>query len=155
MAGWAFPHVAVTVGAFTDALPEAAGPFPVFTQELAEVSSWREAHGPVLGGDLDATITPLISALVDGGYSVAKLLHVDRNGVHLRQYANRWEAPPVAVDPWQLRLDRFDAPHFSISHVPLSRPAFAAMNPAFIRLAMRSTDELEGYRLWQEGQGGY
>lgn len=153
--GVGVPHLAVTVGAFTDALPEAAGHFPVFTQELAEVSSWREGHGPVLGRDLDATITPLISALVDNGYSVAKLLHVERNGVHLRQYANRWEAPPVVVDPWQLRLDRFDAPHFSIGHVPLSRPAFDAMNPAFIRLAMRSTDELEGYRMWQEGGGGY
>lgn len=153
--GVGVPHVAITVGAFTDALPEAAGPFRVFRREVAEIASWRETNGPVLGRDLDAAVVPLVSTRDEDGYSVAKLLHVERKGVHLRRYADRWEAPPDVVDPWRLRLDRFDAPNFSVGHMPLSRPSFAAMDPAFIRLSMRSPDELDGYRMWQEGHGGF
>lgn len=153
--GYGVPHVAMAVGAFTDALPERIGSAPAFDDERSEVAAWRSTDGAVLGRDVDAAIVPLVSIPDDDQYAIGKLLVVERKGVHLRLYADRWDAPPDRINPWTLRLDRFDAPSMSYGHMPLSRRAFAGMGAVFHRLAMRSTSELEGYEMWREAESGF
>lgn len=145
----------MTLGAFTDALPEPASTLPLHPYELDEVAGWRAASGPLLGRDLQTTIVPLVSIKDGEEYAIAKLLHVEMRGVHVRIYADRFGMPPEELNPWSLSLDRWDAPNFSYGHMPLSRASFAAMEPGYERLVMCSTDELDGYRMWKEGKGGW
>jgi hypothetical protein len=126
-----------------------------YPDESEELDAWRNVDGPVLGRDLETSIVPLVSIRDGDRYAIAKLLHVERRGVHIRLYANRFDIPPEELNPWTLRLDRHDAPDLSVGHLPLSRAAFAEMEPAYERLAMRSSAELEGYRMWKEASGAF
>jgi uncharacterized protein YndB with AHSA1/START domain len=153
--GVGVPHLAMTIGAFADGLPEPAGDGRIYPDESEELDAWRNVSGPVLGRDLETSIVPLVSIKDGDRYAIAKLLRVEKRGVHIRLYANRFDIPPDELNPWTLRLDRHDAPDLSIGHLPLSRSAFAEMEPAYERLAMRSSDELEGYRIWKDGSGEF
>jgi uncharacterized protein YndB with AHSA1/START domain len=152
--GVGVPHVALTIGALTDALPEPAGSFQVFEEEAAEVDSWQAAGGPVLGRDLHATVVPIVSVKQDAAYAPVKILRLERHAVHIRMYSDRWQIPPDHIDPWRLRMDRFDAPMPGIGHMPLSLSAFGSWDPAFERLAMLSHEELGGYEEWRQAEGG-
>jgi uncharacterized protein YndB with AHSA1/START domain len=153
--GHGVPHLALTIGSFTDALPEPAGTAAVFPDEADEVAGWREVNGPVLGRDLDTAIVPLVTMKDGERYGFAKLLHVEPRGVHVRLYADRYAIPPDAVNPWALQLERYDNPTMSFGHAPMSRATFAGWEPAYHRLVMRSTEELEGYEMWKEAEGGF
>ncbi len=153
--GVGVPHLAMTIGAFTDARPEAAGSAPIRPEEAEEVVGWRAANGSVLGRDFETTIVPLVSVKEGARYAIAKLLHVQIRGVHVRLYSDRFDIPPDTLNPWSLRLDRYDAPNFSYGHTPMSRPTFAQTEPAYQRLAMCSVEELDGYRMWKEARGGF
>lgn len=152
--GVGVPHVALTAGAFADGLPGVAGMIEVFPDEASEVERWRAANGPVLGEDLDAAITPIVSLKAADGYRAAKILHVDRNAVHVRLYSDQWDIPPDHIDPWALRLDRADAPSPGVGHMPVSHRSFGAWEPAFERLAMVGSSERDGYRYWLDAGGG-
>jgi hypothetical protein len=148
--------VALGSDAFVDAVPETTGhEAEVGERERAEIASWRGADGPVLGRDVDAGVTPLVTLRLDDGYAAAKLLHVDRRGVHLRLYAERWEDPPDEVDAWRLGLGTTATGSRGVGHVPMTRRAFGAAHPAFARLAMIGPAERAGYREWLEAGGGY
>jgi uncharacterized protein YndB with AHSA1/START domain len=160
--GVGVPHVAMTLDAYSDALPEPTGrSVEVWTDERSEVASWRAAGGPVLGRTADVEITPLLTIRVDPtdmDYAAAKVLRADRSGVHLRIYADRWAVPPDHIDPWALApgtTDTVASGVLALGHIPLSHKAYASMEPKFDRLAMLGPRELEGYREWQEAQGGY
>lgn len=152
--GVGIPHFALTRAAFADALPEHVGALAVFPEELAEVVSWRSAGGPLFGRDLDVSLAPLVSVLVDGRYGIAKILRTELRAVHIRLYSDRWDMPPDHLDPWLLRMDQYTATMPGVGHMPLSRAAFAAMQPRFHRLATLTTSELEGYEMWREAKGG-
>lgn len=152
--GVGIPHLALTRAALTDALPEQLGSLAVFREELAEVESWRSARGPLFGRDLDVSLAPLVSVLIDGRYGIAKVLRAELRAVHIRLYSDRWDMPPDDLDPWSLQIDPYSAPTPGVGHMPLSRAAFAAMQPRFHRLATLTTSELEGYEMWREAKGG-
>lgn len=154
--GIGIPHIVLSPEAYGDAVPAPVGDAAeVWPNEHAEVASWRAAGGPVLGRDTDAGITTLLTVRLDEGYGAAKLLHADRGGVHLRVFSDRWRVPPDEMDPWALRLGSAEDDVVGIGHVPLTRRAFAAMEPSFSRLAMIGASELGGYRMWRESGGGY
>lgn len=160
--GVGVPHVAMTLDAYSDALPEPTGrSVEVWAEERSEVASWRAAEGPVLGRAADVEITPLLTIRVDPtdvDYAAAKMLRADRSGVHLRIYADRWVVPPDHIDPWALApgtTETVASGVLALGHIPLSHKAYARMQPKFDRLAMLGPTELEGYREWQEAQGGY
>jgi hypothetical protein len=152
--GMGVPHIALTLGAFADALPRVTGAIKVLPEETAEVESWRVAEGPVLGDDLDAAITPIVSLRAADGYRAAKILHVDRTAVHVRLYSDLWAIPPHDIDPWSLRLDRQDAPNPGIGHLPVSHRSFESWAPEYQRLAMVGSAERDGYRYWRDAGGG-
>lgn len=95
-------------------------------------------------------------------WAAAKVLRAEALKVHLALYANRWSEQPDAVQPWALsrRAISFGEPAeldemagFSISHVPLSRSAFAAARPRFVVVDTLEQSELDGYRLWRKQNG--
>lgn len=101
----------------------------------------------------------LVSVLVDDGeIGVMKLLAVDRAGVHGRVYVQRFASRPADADAGELTLAPLslegDQP-FSIGHIPLSRGTFAGWEPVLMGERPVSDDELDGYRMWREENGGY
>ena len=153
--GIGVPHLALTPDAYGDARPEPVGePIEVWESERMEIEGWRRLGGPVLGREVDTGVTTLMTVKADDGYGFAKLLHVDRAAVHIRVYSDRWDIPPDDIDPWSLRLGRIAEPVIGIGHVPLTRAAFAAWEPAFDRLVMLAPSELDGYRTWLKAAGG-
>ncbi|MEX1171665.1 MAG: SRPBCC family protein [Chloroflexota bacterium] len=160
--GVGVPHVAMTVDAYSDALPEPTGrSVEVWAEERSELASWKAAEGPVLGRAADVEITPLLTIRADSAdqdYAAAKMLRADRSGVHLCIYADRWVVPPDHIDPWALAFgttETLASGILALGHIPLSHKAYARMQPKFDRLAMLGSRELEGYQEWREAQGGY
>ena len=107
------------------------------------------------GADADPRVGGLYS--VDDGEGscrVAKILAVDDKGIHIRLYKNKWTERPDDVDEQELSLGTIhDEDGFGMGHLPLSRDAFRAWNPVFVKQSDFSEDELDGYRMWQEAEG--
>jgi hypothetical protein len=105
--------------------------------------------------------TPVPGALcsVDDGrsrFGVAKVLAVDDAGVHIRLYKNKFTKRPPRVDVSSLDLGSVHDPDgFGMGHMPLSYAAFSAWVPIFLMAGSLAEEELEGYRYWQEENGGY
>ena len=111
--------------------------------------------------DATASEAPIPGALYsvddgEGHFRVAKVLDVDETGVHIRLYKNKFSTRPVQVQPATLDLGSIHDPDgFGMGHMPLSYSAFLAWEPTFLTAQGLDEDELEGYRYWQEAQGGY
>jgi hypothetical protein len=115
----------------------------------------QESHdGSVFeAGDLVSVVTD------DGKFGVVKILAVDSNGVHVRLYVQRYEERPEAAQIEALDTAPFGPEHeqpFSAGHLPLSGSSFAGWEPEIVSRGHQvEAEELEGYRLWEEAQGGY
>lgn len=110
---------------------------------------WSECVGIREGG---------IYSVVSGkAYQVAKLLKVDERGVHLRLYANAWDQRPAKLNLEDLSLSAPEGEEGgrAIGHMPLARQAFLVMGPHYVTDAPVTEEELDGYRMWEEGKGGY
>jgi hypothetical protein len=109
--------------------------------------------GAFTSGDLVSVVTN------DGGFGVIKVLAVDEGGVHARLYMQRFYRRPRAGDLGKLSTAPFGPAHanpFSIGHMPLSHSSFIGWQPEVItRGSAVEEEELEGYRMWQEAEGGY
>lgn len=106
----------------------------------------------------DAPIPGAIYSVDDGegDYRVAKVLAADAGGVHIRLFKNRYANRPNFVDPITLNLGSIHDPDgFGMGHIPLSYSAFNAWLPQFLSASSLDEEELEGYRYWQEAEGGY
>ena len=92
-----------------------------------------------------------------GDFTVLKVLKVDDRGVHVRLYSNRFPEPPTHIDESTLYiagLDRRPDEELGMGHLPLLKQSFAGWRAKFIQKSKVSEEELDGYRIWQEG-GGY
>jgi hypothetical protein len=88
-------------------------------------------------------------------YRVAKVLALNRLAVHVRVYANRFDARPTEVDPAVLDVGGRRHPlGIGIGHVPLTWDLFASWQPQLIRAGEVTQDELEGFREWERARGG-
>jgi hypothetical protein len=107
--------------------------------------------------------TPAAGQLVsvetdDGQYGVMKILAADRDGVHARLYVQRFPVRPSSGSLGDLSLAAFGPEHenpFSIGHMPLSYTSFAGWRPELIGHEAVREEELDGYRMWEEAEGGY
>ena len=87
-----------------------------------------------------------------------KILARDRQGVHVRLYVQRFSVRPRSLPHENLTTAPFGAEHanpLSIGHLPLSFASFAGWQPQQLAKQEVDEDELEGYRMWQEANGGY
>jgi hypothetical protein len=94
----------------------------------------------------------------DGSYGIIKVLKTDDGGVHLRVYSNRFEARPTSVresDLYMAGMDRKAGEQLGMGHAPISWRSFRTWGAEFVQVSSVAESELEGYRMWQEAEGGY
>jgi hypothetical protein len=104
------------------------------------------------------------SELFEGGYysiadgaafSIAKVLKIDPEIVHVRIYKQRFPQRPRSIDPSQLTLGTiFDKDGFGMAHLPLRTRTLMDRKPVFLTHTPVLEKELEGYRTWKEIEGG-
>ena len=97
-----------------------------------------------------------IYALPDSaGYRVAKVLLVDSGIVHVRLYADHFDALPRDLQPDSLRLGKMGDPGgVGIGHLPIRAAEFATWQPVLLTRTLVRDEELEGYHVWRENGGG-
>ena len=101
----------------------------------------------------------LFSISSEGCYKVVKVLQADTKGVHIRIFSNKYDKRPVSVDEKTLILVgvKNTDPQYAIGmgHLPVSKKTFESWSPKFIKAVKVDESELDGYKLWIDGQGGY
>jgi hypothetical protein len=91
----------------------------------------------------------------DGSYGVVKILKLEDGIAHLRVYANSYEQRPAEVDPASLTLGTIHDESFGLGHMPLAEETFLeTWRPEVIGHAELEPDELDGYEIWREDEGG-
>ena len=94
----------------------------------------------------------------NGRYSVIKILKIDDSGVHLRMYSNTFPQRPADVDTSKLYMAGIDhkaTEQLGMGHAPISHASFRNWSAKFIKREAVRDEELDGYRMWKEGGGGY
>jgi len=92
----------------------------------------------------------------EGAFTALKILKVDDHGVHVRTYSNLYAEPPAQIDESTLFMAGVDeGGPMGIGHLPLLSATFAAWGPRFVQWSTVVTDELEGYEMWHDADGGY
>src|SRR6476660_769648 len=104
------------------------------------------------------------SALFEGGYysivdgetfSVAKVLKLEEETVHIRLYKQLFLQRPRSIDPGALTLGTIhDKDGFGMGHLPLRLATFLDSEPMFLAHAEVTAQELEGYNFWTESADG-
>src|ERR1043166_3382854 len=87
---------------------------------------------------------------VEGGggrYLIAKVLAVERGGIHVRLYKNRFDSRPTKVE--------FKSLSIVMEHLPITHKQFREWHPVYISDSPVTENELEGYRRWQDAGGGF
>ena len=95
-----------------------------------------------------------------GGYNIFKVLAMDDKSVHIRSYSNVYLEVPIELNVGSLFMKRFDtdveAIDIGLAHLPVSYDTFMAWDAIAVDQYEEVTDDqLAGYRLWQEADGGY
>ena len=90
-----------------------------------------------------------------GGFRVAKILAVDKKGVHIRLYQNRFAERPPEIAPDELTLGSPDDEGSGIEHAAVLLRTFTTWKPVFIVQGSVTEEELDGYKAWQESLGEY
>ncbi len=104
------------------------------------------------------------SELFEGGYysvidgdvfSIAKVLKLDADTVHVRIYKQHFPQRPRSIDPGALTLGTIDDEDgFGMGHLPLRLSAFSQREPLFVAYSAVTAEELGGYSFWKETANG-
>jgi hypothetical protein len=104
------------------------------------------------------------SQLFEGGYysivagdvfSIARVLKLESDIVHVRVYKQHFQQRPRSIDPGALTLGSIhDADGFGMGHLPLRLATFIKREPNFLTYAEIQSSELEGYNMWKETSDG-
>ncbi len=88
-------------------------------------------------------------------FNVIKVLKFEEEIVHIAMYKNTYSEIPRRVLRDELVFGTIhDKDGFGISHMPISYSRFAAMKPQFLQHSLVVKEELEGYNIWKENNGG-
>jgi hypothetical protein len=95
-------------------------------------------------------------SIVDGEtFSIAKILKLDPEIVHVRIYKQHFPQRPRSIDPAALTLGSIhDKDDFGMSHLPLRLVTFLNSDPIFLTHTEVTPQELEGYNFWKESADG-
>jgi hypothetical protein len=94
----------------------------------------------------------------DGTYGAIKILKIDDQGVHIRQYSNQFLERPASVDSstlYMAGIHRKPNEKLGLGHTPISNESFANWQIQLIHVEPTTDEELEGYEYWKEENGGY
>jgi hypothetical protein len=83
-----------------------------------------------------------------------KILVLDPDVVHLRMYKEVFPWRLNSVDPSTLTLGKLGDEKFGIGHLPMSPETFNSWEPVLLSQQSISEEELEGYKLWKQANGG-
>lgn len=92
------------------------------------------------------------------GYNIIKILKIDNNGYHIRIYSNIFVNIPPDIDVSKLYMagmERKEGEDLGMGHLPLSKANFENYQLIFIKKVAVLEDELDGYKMWAEANGGY
>lgn len=89
----------------------------------------------------------------DGTFRVAKILATEREGVHVRVYAERFSERPHDL-PDELTLGTIHDTYFGMGHLPLSWRDFGLWQAQHLAHAPITDDDLEGYEVWRQAANG-
>ncbi len=105
-----------------------------------------------------------LSELFEGGYysiddgddfAIAKVLKLEPEIVHVRIYKEHFAQRPRQIDVSLLTLGAIhDDDGFGMGHLPLRLTTFNERQPMFLAYSAVVSEELEGYQLWKESEGG-
>jgi hypothetical protein len=93
-----------------------------------------------------------------GVFTVIKVLKVEADGVHVRQYSNEFTDHPDHVDEdalFMAGMHQTPQQRIGLGHIPVSAATFSRWQPRFIQRGTVLPDELEGYEYWKEEPGGW
>lgn len=95
-------------------------------------------------------------SIIDGDtFSIAKVLKLEPEIVHVRIYKQHFPQRPRSIDPSALTLGTIhDKDGFGMGHLPLGLARFLNREPMFLTHAEVTSQELEGYNLWRESADG-
>jgi hypothetical protein len=95
-------------------------------------------------------------SIVDGDvFSIAKVLKLEAEIVHVRIYKQHFSQRPRSIDPAALTLGTIhDKDGFGMGHLPLRLATFMESDPIFLTHTEVTSQELEGYNVWKESAGG-
>ena len=93
-----------------------------------------------------------------GSYSILKVLKLDKQGVHVRIYSNQFTNAPTEVNEGSLYMAAENGEtneNFGVGHSPISKKSFRGWKVVFFQQSKVKDEELEGYKMWLDGKGGY
>ena len=95
-------------------------------------------------------------SIADGEvFSIARVLKLEPEIVHVRIYKQNFSQRPRSIDPAALTLGIIhDKDGFGMGHLPLRLITFMESDPIFLTHAELKPEELEGYNHWIESPGG-
>jgi hypothetical protein len=123
--------------------------FAISAFVIAKSRRVRPEPNPIVGGIY------VTNPDEDHKIGVIKVLAIDRDGVHVSIYKNRFSTRPSHIEEAKLEFGTIhDSDPPGIMHVPLSNAAFTRFGPVFIQQSHVSAEELEPIKEWRRG-GGY
>lgn len=95
-------------------------------------------------------------SIIDGEvFSIAKVLKLEQEIVHVRIYKQHFPQRPRSIDPAALTLGTIhDKDGFGMGHLPLRLATFLESEPMFLTHAEVTPQELEGYNVWKDFASG-
>src|SRR5258708_7430523 len=95
-------------------------------------------------------------SIIDGDtFSIAKVLKLEPEIVHVRIYKQHFERRPRSIDPAALTLGTiYDKDGFGMGHLPRRLVTFLNSEPVFLTHAEVTPEELEGYNFWKDSADG-
>ena len=95
-------------------------------------------------------------SIIDGDtFSIAKVLKLEPEIIHVRIYKQHFQQRPRSIDPSALTLGSIhDKDGFGMGHLPLRLATFMDREPIFLTHAEVLPNELQGYNLWKETADG-
>lgn len=117
---------------------------------MANSASTRNAPSELLEG--------AYYSIADGEeFSVAKVLKLEPDKVHVRIYQQHFAERPRSIDPNVLTLGLgtiLDRDNLGLGHLPLRLETFMRHEPLFLTYVEVQPNELNGYNLWKETADG-
>ena len=95
-------------------------------------------------------------SIADGDvFSVAKVLKLEPEIVHVRIYKQHFPQRPRSIDPAVLTFGTIhDTDGFGMGHLPLRVATFMDREPEFLTHAEVKPEELKGYNFWKATAAG-
>ncbi len=95
-------------------------------------------------------------SIIDGDdFSIAMVLKLEPEIVHVRIYKQHFLQRPRSIDPAALTLGSIhDKDGFGMGHLPLRLATFTDREPMFLTHTEVLPNELEGYNFWKETAAG-